>query len=267
MRKLNPDFDTDSFFLKVKRARNPVLLLDYDGTLAPFRVERDKAVPYPGVRERLQELQQAQRGRLALISGRAVSDLLPLLNLDPPPEIWGSHGLERRSSDGKLTTKNLTSHENNGLQQAQQWIAAQNLQGASERKAGSVTVHWRGESPDRAREMAERAEASWSTIAADSGLVLKPFDGGLELRVATVNKGDAVRQILAEMPEDNVAAFLGDDLTDEDGFSTIKKHNGAAILVRAETRPTVADLQIEPPEELLAFLERWLDCISQNEPI
>jgi len=71
------------------------------------------------------------------------------------------------------------------------------------------------------------------------------------------NKGDAVKEILAEMDKNTVAAFLGDDYTDEDGFKSIKG-KAIGVLVRKELRPTAADLWIRPPEELIAFLSQWL---------
>jgi trehalose-phosphatase len=72
-----------------------VLLLDYDGTLAPFRVERDEAVPYAGVREAVRELLGAAHTRVVVVSGRTVTNLRPLLGVEPPPELWGTHGWER----------------------------------------------------------------------------------------------------------------------------------------------------------------------------
>jgi len=50
---------------------------------------------------------------------------------------------------------------------------------------------------------------------------------------------------------------LGDDRTDEDAFKSIKGR-GLGVLVREAFRPTYADVWIKPPEELLAFLARWL---------
>ncbi|NIP26121.1 MAG: trehalose-phosphatase, partial [Phycisphaerae bacterium] len=75
----------------------------------------------------------------------------------------------------------------------------------------------------------------------------------LELRVPGRDKGDAVGTILAEMNQDAVTAYLGDDLTDEDAFKAIKG-KGIGILVREELRSTAADVWIRPPEELLTFL-------------
>jgi trehalose-6-phosphatase len=65
-----------------------------------------------------------------------------------------------------------------------------------------------------------------------------------------------MRTILGELGAGAVAAYLGDDLTDEDAFVAIKGR-GLAALVRAEARPTAADIRLRPPDELLAFLRRW----------
>jgi len=52
-------------------------------------------------------------------------------------------------------------------------------------------------------------------------------------------------------------AYLGDDFTDEDAFEELGAH-GLKVLVRAEPRETKADVRLEPPEELLSFLDRRL---------
>ncbi len=67
------------------------------------------------------------------------------------------------------------------------------------------------------------------------GLHLLPFDGGLELRSTNRTKGTAVAQILAQEPAALPAAYLGDDLTDEDAFAAIGSQ-GYSILVRSEVR-------------------------------
>ena len=52
------------FFSRLKRSEDKVLLLDYDGTLAPFTVDRDDARPYEGVIERLSAIQRLGGNRL-----------------------------------------------------------------------------------------------------------------------------------------------------------------------------------------------------------
>jgi len=68
----------------------------------------------------------------------------------------------------------------------------------------------------------------------------------------------AVETVIAE-EGDTAAAYLGDDLTDEDAFYAIKG-KGFSVLVRREWRPTIADVWIIPPEELLSFFDRWIEA-------
>ena len=60
----------EEFLESVARAQRSVLLLDYDGTLAPFSVDRQRAVPYPGLRDLLQQIIDVGRTRLVIITGR-----------------------------------------------------------------------------------------------------------------------------------------------------------------------------------------------------
>ena len=72
------------------------------------------------------------------------------------------------------------------------------------------------------------------------------FDGGLEIRVAGPGKGDAVRAILKEAGPGAAVAYLGDDQTDEDAFHALKGI-GLTVLVRPQSRPTAADVWLQPP--------------------
>lgn len=80
--------DLQDFFRDVAQARQSALLLDYDGTLAPFRQNRHEALPYPGVTGLLNGILATGRTRLVLITGRCAQELIPLLDIFPHPEIW-----------------------------------------------------------------------------------------------------------------------------------------------------------------------------------
>src|SRR5580658_8049424 len=85
---------------RLRSASQSLLMLDYDGTLAPFHIDRFEATPYPGVEERLRTLSRLSRVRLVLVSGRSARELRDLLNPGVKTEIWGSHGREQLRSDG-----------------------------------------------------------------------------------------------------------------------------------------------------------------------
>ncbi len=69
--------------------------------------------------------------------------------------------------------------------------------------------------------------------------------------------------MLNEQPEGTVVAYLGDDATDEDAFEAVGKH-GLSVLVREERRTSAAEVWLRPPEELLEFLDRWIEATSRN---
>src|ERR1700760_937615 len=99
--------DTPAFFTSVRQGES-VLMVDYDGTLAPFTANRFEAIPYPGVHARLETLLHIRTVRLILVTGRPAQELHHMLKLSSPVEIWGSHGREHRLPDGSYTLKEMT---------------------------------------------------------------------------------------------------------------------------------------------------------------
>lgn len=264
MKILKPGFEPQRFFRHVSEASRRALLLDYDGTLAPFTIERDKAAPYPGVREILETLVDAESTRVILITGRWTKDLIPLLGLKRLPEIWGSHGWEQLKPDGTHEIGKLEETALKALAEADAWIERAGLAERVEHKPACLAVHWRGLEPREAKTIRDEVQKRWTLSAWNEELDLHEFDGGVELRIPGRNKGFAVDMVFAEMGEDTAAAYLGDDLTDEDAFAAIKG-KGLGVLVRNEFRSTAADLWITPPEELLEFLSSWAEACEINK--
>ena len=130
-----------------------------------------------------------------------------------------------------------------------------------EKNPVGMAFHWRGMSLDLKDGIADKIRSAWAENASEYGLVLHEFDGGLELRPKSIHKGAAVFSILRDQPADTAIAYLGDDLTDEDAFEALDDR-GLKVLVQKEPRPTKADVRLIPPEELLSFLDRWLDVTS-----
>jgi trehalose-phosphatase len=231
-------------------------MLDYDGTLAPFRADRHAATPYAGVREALSGIILVGHTRLVVISGRAMDELVALLDMDTSPEMWGSHGWERRTASGVYRLSPLPEAAREGLNMAIRLAEDGGLASRCEKKPASAALHWRGLSEGEAAAMREWGAEHWAPLAPASGMELRDFDGGLELRPTGADKGAAVRVVLAESPPGTVAAYLGDDLTDEDAFEALPP-SGLGVLVRPEPRPTAAGAWIRPPEGLMDFLARW----------
>jgi trehalose 6-phosphate phosphatase len=258
MQILTSSLDFDAFLHAIPAAPARVLMLDYDGTLAPFQVKPELATPYPGVLAALEEVVRSGRTRLIIISGRPARDLVPLLPLTRRPEIWGSHGWERLLPSGELESEQPSPAQEQALAKAVNAVEVMTRLGARlERKPASVALHWRGLPALATARLQSEVPAAWADSAGQD-LEILPFDGGLELRATGCNKQHAVKRVLSETPADSAVAFLGDDITDEDAFAAVKPR-GIGVLVRQQFRPTSADVWLRPPRELLAFIRHWHD--------
>jgi trehalose 6-phosphate phosphatase len=241
------------------------LLLDYDGTLSPFRVDRFKARPWAGVHELLARIQQQGRTRMAVITGRPAKEVAPMLGLDPPLEVWGLHGAERLSPDGRRELEQAPAATQAKLEGLRQSLMRNSLGGLFEDKANGVVMHWRGASRKKAELIERRTRALFEPMAKLEGLALLEFEAGLELRAGR-DKGGAIETILAEDGGRGPVVFMGDDLTDEAAFRAINKtgSRGLSVLVRRQERKTAAKAWLRPPQELRAFLDRWAQADKGN---
>jgi trehalose 6-phosphate phosphatase len=243
------------FFQQLIETPKRLLLLDYDGTLAPFDSDPSRSTPYDGVREALDDIMNDGRSHVAIITGRPARELPALLNLSQTPEIWGSYGWERLSTDGDYRCGPVDISALRHIKQDSAWI--RDIEGAGgwvESKPFSVAIHWRGLPLANIEEISRLAKHHWNAFA-PKRLVWDEFDGGIEWKIPGRDKGYVVRSLLKEH-SNAVVAYLGDDMSDEDAFSALYGR-GLSVLVRAERRPTFADWWLRPPSQLIDFLLTW----------
>lgn len=261
----------EEFFCGLAGSPNPLLLVDFDGTLAPFRVDRFKARPWAGVRELLQRIQRQGRTSMFVITGRPAAEITPMLGLDSPLEVWGLHGAERLYSDGRRELEQAPAATREKLDELKAHLRKDSLGGLFEDKANGAVMHWRGVSAQKAKHIEARTRALFEPLAKLDGLKLLDFEAGLELRAGR-NKGEAVEAILAEMSaagrNPGPVAYLGDDLSDEAAFRAVNKltSHGLSALVRRAHRQTTAKVWLRPPGELRVFLERWAEGCNCSLP-
>lgn len=247
----------EGFFEQLRRAQRQALFLDYDGTIAPFTMARERAYPYPTLVELIDCIQATTATRTVLVSGRRAHDLEALLRLQIRPEIWGTHGRERLLPDGTYEVRAADPLALRALAEADAWMEAQGWGDRMEPKAGATALHWRGLPKEQAQEMSQRLRVALSDLCREAGLRVRDFSGGVEVDVGGTNKGDAIDTVLSEMGRGTVAAYLGDDLTDEDAFRAIRGR-GLGVLVQPHPRPTSAAVWLTPPDGVSQFLNEWL---------
>jgi trehalose-phosphatase len=257
------DSTRNEFFAQLSIATNSLLLLDYDGTLAPFRVDRFRALPWSGVRQLLARVQRQGRTRMAVITGRPAAEIAPMLDLEPKLEVWGLHGAERLYPDGRRELESPPDATRDQLQELREFLRRDSLGGLFEDKANAVVMHWRGATPRKAAQIERRTRTLFEPMARMEGVALQEFEAGLELRSGR-DKGGAVRAILADAGSAGPVAYLGDDLTDEAAFRAVNALGslGLSVLVRRQRRATEAKVWLRPPAQLRDFLKRWLEAVE-----
>lgn len=231
---------------------SPLLISDYDGTLAPFRKEREKAVPGAQTQDLLGAICDAG-GEVILVSGRCAEEVRQLVSL--PVEIWGCHGMERLGPDGLLERAEVSPEALSKMNEFS-WLFGDFPNRSVEVKYSGIALHWREN-----RETADRyAEFSRdiTNAATEAGLRILPFDGGIEFMMPDFSKGNALRRICSEHPYSSPICYMGDDMTDEDAFVAVREREaGVAILVFSKLRESHANVSIHN-SEVNTFLEFWL---------
>jgi trehalose 6-phosphate phosphatase len=223
------------------------LFADLDGTLAPLEATPSQVGPDPARRSILNDLQAALEGRLAIISGRTLADLDRILE-GQVRAVAAIHGLVRRDAAGVVRRTGIEGRLGEALD-ALRVFASRRPGLLVEDKGLAAALHFRLE-PAAGAPCRELARA----LADQHGLQVQDGDMVVELRVAGADKGAALAAFMAEPPFKGFTPwFIGDDLTDEDGFSAVLALGGHGVIVGAR-RPTLASFALPGPEAVKAWL-------------
>jgi len=201
------------------------LFLDFDGTMVDLAPQPNAVhVPQPLITA-LRTVQDYLQGAVAVISGRPIEQLDAFLH---PLQlaVAGVHGAERRGADGVLHL--LNTHPLDAVEEAACTLAAEHPGLLVESKRGSIALHYR-QRPEL-EELCLRAMQD--AVNASPGLTLLRGKMVAEAKPGGASKGRAIEDFLGEAPfAGRTPVFIGDDITDEVGFSTVQRLGGLGIKV------------------------------------
>lgn len=227
-------------------AETLLVVSDFDGTLAEFSTDR-MAVPVNADSLRaLEKLGSLPGTEVAILSGRALEELVQLCPLGPPVRRIGSHGAQPEGERIELSAAQSEALE--GIT-AQLEEICEGTECFVEYKPFQRGLHYR---PVAGTPLAEEVHARALGIDAQGARVI---DGKfiVEFSVAAATKGT---WLAAEVDRRSPAqaVFLGDDATDELGFAALAERGYPAGGIKVGPGATQAALRLGDVGKVGEFL-------------
>lgn len=251
-------------------ARQPVIFVDFDGTLSDIVGQPESAKLVPGAAAALRAL--TRQCPVAVISGRDLADLRARVDVEG---LWfaGSHGFELVAPDGTLHQNGEAAGSISALVRAATHLAEElkDIPGTIvERKRYAVAVHYRNADP----QDVDRVIAAVRRLGRSVGLHVTTGRKLVELRPnVSWDKGKTLHWVLERLADHQDSAstttlpiFIGDDISDEDAFDAIR-FDGVGIAVRhleGGDRPSAATFSLESPAAVTEFLHRLANDLSEE---
>lgn len=225
------------------------LFLDLDGTLLEIAERPESVCVDDSVKTLITSLHHEFNGAVALITGRSIAGIDILLSPLRVP-VAGQHGLERRDGNGKIHEYRKSPRMLARARADLTHWATQHPGVQIEDKGLSIAVHYR-QVPTLGDEL--HAFLRRWLAGHRGGLQVQLGKMVAELKPSGRDKGIAIGDFLREPPfKGRRPVFIGDDFTDEYGFTFVNGHDG--ISVKVGVGDTVAQYNLEN----VTAVHRWL---------
>lgn len=233
----------------------PAVFLDFDGTLVDIAETPDAIIVSTDLVDLLGRLRGRVDGALAIVTGRRIGEVDQHLSPLILPTA-GLHGIERRGAEGAEIVELPRSRQVHILRDRLERSRLLQNGVSLEDKGSGIAVHYR-----QAPEAAEAVKAALREAAGDlEELHLIEGKMVVEAKRRDVNKGIAISEFMELPPfEGRTPVFLGDDVTDEDGFAIVTDLGGVAIKVG--DGPSNAPFRLEDSTRVM----EWLDRLARSE--
>ena len=166
--------------------------------------------------------------RRALLTGRPIAEVDALFHPLQLP-VAGVHGFERRNAQGHYFRPGFVGSGLSFLRNEVTAIA-QSLHGVLlEDKGCAFAIHYR-----QAPHLEEAVRLRMARLVSATRPAFELLDGDLVAEVKPVehDKSTAIEAFMQEEPfSGRTPIFIGDDVTDLDGFAAMRRFNGLAVAV------------------------------------
>ncbi|MGZ8544564.1 MAG: bifunctional alpha,alpha-trehalose-phosphate synthase (UDP-forming)/trehalose-phosphatase, partial [Flavisolibacter sp.] len=243
-----------------EKSKRRCILLDYDGTLAPYQKLPSLAAPSDELIQLLTDLTNDPANELVIISGRDADTLEKWLG-SLPMNMIAEHGacVKYKGEEWKeLVAINTEWKEQ--VRPMMQLFVDRCAGSFIEEKKSTLAWHYRNTNSElgfmRSRELRN------NLLQLTTNTSLQVVDGNrvLEVRMFGVDKGAASTSMLSNLQPDFILC-IGDDATDEDMFRALKDRGHTIKIGRANT---AAQFTILSQKEVFPFLSRFIRPVASR---
>lgn len=241
------------------------LFSDFDGALSEIARIPDDAVAYPGAEEAIRAL-STHLDVAGIITGRAVGDVGRMIAINDLVVV-GNHGLEwwnkgerHDHESGVAAIAAIASVMDATKQALSAETDVSNMIWENKRLSG--TIHFRN--VDDPAETEALLLPIVVPLAEEHGLRCTPGKMIVEIRPkARVNKGTAIDTLIEQYGLQS-AVYIGDDVTDVDGFRALREQRNSGVqtlavgVVTADAHPDV----LENADEVVGSVAELVEVLT-----
>ncbi|HLA09539.1 MAG TPA: bifunctional alpha,alpha-trehalose-phosphate synthase (UDP-forming)/trehalose-phosphatase [Pyrinomonadaceae bacterium] len=255
----------DEFVQAFVTARSRHLLLDYDGTLAPYAPLPQEAAPTPALITLLKHLAKDHSSTIAVVSGRSRTDLERWLG--GIPNIWlaAEHGALLRGPHAinwEVVHPDISDEWKKRVYPVLEHFIDRTPGSFIEEKEYSLVWHYRMSDPEFGDWLANDLVANLEQMLADSPVKAVKGQKTVEVKSLWADKGQVYSRLAAGSEPDFILA-AGDDATDEDLFAQLPASAWTIHVGRDRSR---ARYYVEGPNEMVQLLERLVESLDVIQP-
>jgi len=243
------------------KAEKRCILLDYDGTLAPYQKLPSMASPGTELMQLLQELTADKRNHVIIISGRDAVTLEKWLG-HLPLHMVAEHGaMVRYIGEDWKETVTVSTEWKEQIRPLMQLFVDRCAGSFIEEKKSTLAWHYRNTYPELGFSRSRELRNSLHQMTANTSLQVIDGNKVLEVRTVGVDKGaTALNMISVVMPD--FIMCMGDDATDEDMFRALQ---GRGYTIKIGRGNTAAEHTIMSQKEVYPFLRRFISRVPSDK--
>lgn len=209
---------------KFNAAKNRLLLLDYDGTLAVFQDNPQNAAPDEQLLSLLDKVNALHQTNMVIISGRDRQTLERWFK-DKDYSMITDHGVWAKEKDQSWKPlERLRTDWMENIRPVLETFVDRTPGTFIEEKKYSLAWHYRKADPELAQIRTIELNTVVTSLISNNELIVLNGNKVIEIKSSRVNKGRAAAYLLSRKNYDFILA-IGDDWTDEYMFEEVPEHS------------------------------------------